>query len=194
MPNADIMTEKNENHEERFPDSLPDRPLECGECKKPIAICYTEIIGDTITRTSMCADCPELHRRLHRTPRHSAYNLDENAASLACGNCGTTLEALRVGVPLGCSVCYEVFGDILVGEMIASEKIPPRLAGAKKSIPLHIGRAPGETQAINPSLRLLALNEALTETLKKEDYEQAAWLRDQIKALTENPEKSDENI
>lgn len=183
------MTDTFENDEEY----LPDRPLECGECKKPIAVCYTEIIGKTITKTSMCADCPELHRRLHRTPNLSGHTIEENITGLACGNCGTTMESLRVGIPLGCSVCYEVFTDILVGEILAAEKIPPRLASSKKSIPMHIGRAPGETQAINPSLRLLALNEALTETLKKEDYEQAAWLRDQIKALTENPEATNEN-
>lgn len=186
------MTDKFE--EDENDEKLPERPLECSECKKPVSVCYTEIIGNVMTRTNMCADCPELHRRLHRTPtRHSHYPLEENTTGLACGNCGTTLEALRVGIPLGCSVCYEVFGDVLIGEMLAAEKVPPRLATAKKSIPYHIGRAPGESQAINPSLRLLALNEALTETLKKEDYEQAAWLRDQIKALTENPEKTDEN-
>ncbi|HEV8051051.1 MAG TPA: hypothetical protein VGP47_01045 [Parachlamydiaceae bacterium] len=181
------MTDKPEEEEEE--EKLPDRPLECSECKKPVSVTYTEIIGKSVTRTSMCADCPELHRRLHRTPSHLAF--EGNTAGLACGNCSTTLDSLRVGLPLGCSNCYEVFNDVLIGEMLAAEKIPPRLASAKKSIPIHIGRAPGESQAINPSLRLLALNEALSETLKKEDYEQAAWLRDQIKALTENPEKPD---
>jgi protein arginine kinase activator len=172
----------------------PDRPFECSECKKSIAVCYTQIIGNEVTRTSMCKDCPELHRRLHRAPqRYPAYPLEETISGLTCGNCGTTLESLRVGIPLGCSVCYEVFGDVLIGEMLAAEKIPARLATTKKAIPIHLGRAPGESQAINPSLRLLALNEALTETLKKEDYEQAAWLRDQIKALTENPENGDDN-
>lgn len=183
------MTDKSE--EDEF-EKLPDRPLECSECKKPVSVCYTEIIGNSITRTSMCADCPELHRRLHRTPAHAtAYPFDGITTGLACGNCGTTLDSLRVGLPLGCSSCYEVFGDVLISEMLAAEKIPPRLATAKKAIPIHIGRAPGESLTINPSLRLLALNEALSETLKKEDYEQAAWLRDQIKALTENPEKPD---
>jgi protein arginine kinase activator len=47
--------------------------------------------------------------------------------------------------------------------------------------------------AINPSSRLLALNEALKETLSREDYEQAAWLRDQIKALTESEAKDKKN-
>lgn len=187
------MADKSEENDEKS--KLPERPLECSECKKAIAVCYTQIIGNDITRISMCKDCPELHRRLHGAPpRSSTYSLEENVTDLACGNCGTTLESLRVGIPLGCSVCYEVFGDILLGEMLAAEKVPARLATTtKKSIPIHIGRAPGESQAINPSLRLLALNEALTETLKKEDYEQAAWLRDQIKALTENPETPDDS-
>lgn len=183
--------EENENNEKN--DKQPDRPLECSECKKPAIIFYTEIVGNTITRTCMCSDCPELNRRLHKTPAHTTTSQgDENATGLACGNCGTTLESLRVGNPLGCSVCYEVFDAILLAEIQASGKIPPRLTSAKKSIPIHIGRAPGKSQEMTPSLRLLALNEALNETLKKEDYEQAAWLRDQIKALTENPESSDE--
>jgi protein arginine kinase activator len=93
-------------------------------------------------------------------------------------------------------MCYEVFDDVLISEMLAARKIPPRIANAKKTVPVHIGRAPGEIKEISSSLRLLALNEALSDMLKKEDYEQAAWLRDQIKALTEkNPsskEKSNE--
>lgn len=115
----------------------------------------------------------------------------EGATGLACGNCGTTLESLRHGNPLGCSICYDVFSDVLVNELINSEKLPPKLF-SKKTAPLHLGRTPGETQEVNTSSRLLALNEALNETLKREDYEQAAWLRDQIRALTENQEKPDE--
>lgn len=179
------MAEKPEEYPE---EKIPDRPLECSECKKPISIRYTEIVGDSITRTSMCADCPEYQRRLNGVSAKSRIGdeAEETSMGLACGNCGITLEALRVGTPLGCSVCYEVFDDVLLGELLSSQKIPPRISTIKKSIPVHIGRAPGEIQEMNPALRLLALNEALNETLKREDYEQAAWLRDQIKALTEN--------
>lgn len=181
------MAEKKSEEENNHENKIPDRPLECSECKKSITVRYTEIIGNSITRISMCSDCPELHRRLYGAPTHYLPGNQEGITGLACGNCGTTLNALRVGTPLGCSICYEVFDDILLTEMLASEKIPSRITPIKKSILIHIGRAPGEIQEINPSLRLLALNEALNETLKKEDYEQAAWLRDQIKALTENP-------
>lgn len=166
---------------------FPERPLECGECKKPVAVRYTEIIGDSITHTSMCADCPELQRRLHGTsPRELVANQTGSAAGLACGTCGTTLEEVKRGHRLGCSECYNVFEDVLLMEMQAANRLPSRILPIKKGIPIHIGRSPGERLAINPSSRLLALNEALKETLSREDYEQAAWLRDQIKALTEN--------
>ncbi len=179
---------------EKKPDKhFPDRPLECGECKKPIAIRYTEIVGDSIIHTSMCADCPELQRRLHGTsPRELVAN-QTGAAGLECGNCGTRLEDVKRGHPLGCSECYTVFEDVLLIEMQATNRLPARLSLSKKNVPLHIGRSPGEKLAINPSSRLLALNEALKETLSREDYEQAAWLRDQIKALTESENLNDQS-
>lgn len=187
------MVEKSDNKNGEPEEKLPERPLECFECKKNIAVVYTEIIGEAITRTCMCADCPQLLRRLHGSPAHlPGTPVDDAAAGLSCGNCGTTLESLRVGIPVGCSECYEVFNDVLLAELIASGRIHERIATTKKTAPIHIGRAPGKTQEMNPTLRLLALNEALTETLKREDYEQAALLRDQIKALTDNPEKGDE--
>lgn len=179
--------------EDPFDEQIPERPIECTECKKNIAIWYTEIVGNTISQTSMCADCPVLQRKLHGQTSDKEIGYVSGETSLACGECGTTLEALRVGNPLGCSNCYDVFDDIILTELITVDKVPQRVASNKKTVPIHIGRAPGEIREISPSLRLLALNEALTETLKREDYEQAAWLRDQIKALTdENPEKTDD--
>lgn len=179
-----------ENPEDQ-PEKLPDRPLECGECKKPVAVHYTEVVGKTITHTTMCSDCPELQRRLQGVPsQQTADGKLPFEGGLACGNCGTTLEYIRVGGSVGCSECYAVFDDILINELLAADKVPARLATAKKSAPVHIGRSTGETQEMNSSLRLLALNEALDETLKREDYEQAAFLRDQIKELTEKSEES----
>jgi len=166
---------------------VPDRPLECSECKKPIAIHYTEIVSSTMTHTSMCADCPVVQRRLYgdRFAPTEGNQQSDGRAGLACGNCETTLEAVHMGSLLGCSVCYEIFEDALISELGAMEKIPPRMLTMRKSQPLHLGRTQGETQEISAAMRLLALNEALTETLQREDYEQAAWLRDQIKALTD---------
>lgn len=169
-------------------EEFPDKPIECTECKKTPAIIYTEIVGDQMTHTSMCADCPEYYRRLHGGSSALHLAISEGAA-LACGNCGTSLEAIRMGHPFGCPVCYEIFSESLFQELAHQEKLPARLAQYKKTMPVHIGRKPGEAKEVNLSVKLLALNEALSETLKAENYEQAALLRDQIRELTEkNPD------
>ncbi|MCB1119834.1 MAG: UvrB/UvrC motif-containing protein, partial [Chlamydiia bacterium] len=166
--------------------AFTDRPVECYECKKPIDTYYTEVVGTQVTRLGMCVDCPVKQERVHGTTYLTQSGIVVEAdAGLACGECGTVLNEVRRGHTLGCEVCYDVFGDVVIAEMEAAGTLPRAKEKRKKRTPLHIGRAPGETQEINPSLRLLVLNEALTETLKREDYEQAAWLRDQIKALTE---------
>lgn len=178
---------------EKKPEHFPDRPLECSECKKPIAVRYTEITKDSIVNTSMCSDCPELHRRLHGTGSAQNEGVPREAnAGLCCGNCGTALDEVKRGHSLGCMECYDVFGDLLLMEMQSSNRLPSRILPLKKSTPLYIGRSPGETLTISPSSRLLALNEALKDTLSREDYEQAAWLRDQIKALTDQQEHGQE--
>ena len=175
--------------EKREDEEHPDRPLECGECSRPIEVHYTEIVGNIITHTGMCSECPQLQKRLRGVSPEEIFETSiEGKMGLVCGECGTTLEAVKVSRTVGCSNCYEVFGDILLAEMITYSKLPPSLIKRKKSGPLHVGKSTGETQEVSPSLRLIALNEALDETLKREDYEQAAWLRDQIKALTEESE------
>lgn len=167
---------------------MPERPLDCTECKKPISVCYTEIVGDKITRTVMCADCPHLQRKLYGKIRQEGMEESKQTTALACGNCGTSLDAVRMGNLLGCIECYSVFGDALVEDLLKENRISRHLTSNKRTQPLHIGRTPGEVSEISPTLRLIALNEALDETLIKEDYEQAALLRDQISALKEKIE------
>ena len=168
-------------------DKVPERPIECSECRKKIAIKYTEIVGESITHVFMCEGCPEYNRRLHGEAHKISQGMGEG--TLACGSCGTTLDAVRMGNLLGCSVCYDVFAETIFSELIQAKKMPARITQFKKSVPLHLGRAPGETKEVSPAMKLLALNEALSDTLKAENYEQAAFLRDQIRELTEkNPE------
>lgn len=171
---------------------MPERPFDCSECRRPISVCYTEIVGDKMTRVVMCAECPHLERRLYGSVRKEIMEgSSENEAHLVCAGCNTTLEEVRTGHPLGCAACYDVFADVLVDELIKTGAISHHLTVNKKTSALHTGRAPGEVTEISPTLRLIALNEALDETLIREEYEQAALLRDQIKVLKEKS-KQDE--
>jgi protein arginine kinase activator len=177
---------------------VADRPVECSHCKKAIKVTYKEIVDTSIVCTEMCADCPILQQRLHgqNLEPQSREGLTETEAGLCCGNCRTTLESVQMGNPLGCSECYAVFSDVLISELISADRIPIRIKkdiSAKKTQPLHIGKSPNVSITIPSSSRLTALNEALNEALKKENYEQAAWIRDQIKALMEKGSNDGKN-
>ena len=168
---------------------MSERPLECSHCKKNIKVIYKEIAQNTITRTETCEDCPILQQKLHGTPP-IPQGKTEAEMGVCCGRCGTSLDSVKMGNPLGCVECYSVFGDLLVHELIAQNRIPEKLKqslAAKKNQPLHIGKTPEKTALLPISSKLTTLNEALNDALKKENYEQAAWLRDQIKALKEKP-------
>lgn len=167
----------------------PERPLECSECRRPVSVRYTEIVGKSCTYTSMCYHCPQLERRLKGTHIEEGLSATGKAITgIVCGDCGTTPDNFLISRTVGCSNCYEVFATLILEEIVKSNKISQNVTKRKLSIPLHIGRAPGEALQVSPTLRLIALNETLEETLKSEDYEQAAWLRDQIKAITEGKE------
>lgn len=169
---------------------MADRPVECaGHCKRPTKVVYKEIVGNTITVTEMCSECPIYEQKLHGQIKGPATEgIAEGEAGLCCSNCRTTLESVLTGNPLGCCECYPVFSDVLVSELISEDAVPSHIkksVSAKKTQALHIGKSPSHTQAPPASSQLTALNEALNDALKKENYEQAAWLRDQIKALLE---------
>lgn len=168
---------------------MADRPVECaGHCKRPIKVIYKEIVDDTITVTTMCSECPVYEHKLHgQIKALASEGLAEGEAGLCCGNCRTTLESVLTGNPLGCSECYAVFSDVLISALVSENAVPSHLKkniSTKKTQLLHLGKTP-HTLTAPTSSRLTAFNEALNEALKKENYEQAAWLRDQIKALIE---------
>ncbi|MFI5335107.1 MAG: UvrB/UvrC motif-containing protein [Chlamydiales bacterium] len=173
---------------------MPERPVECSHCKKPIKVIYKEIFDKTVVRTEMCSDCPVLEQKLHGDAQLARAGEERQGTGLSCGNCLTTLESVKTGNPLGCFECYTVFSDLLVSQLIESDSLPARMKKSlsiKRSQALHLGKSPEKTVTIAASSRILALNEALNEALKRENYEEAALLRDQIKALTEKPKQDD---
>lgn len=166
---------------------MADRPLDCSECKKSITVQYTEIVGDKMNRTVMCASCPHLEKRLYgKAAKAGEVSASSLEGSLVCGGCGTTLDSIRMGHHLGCAECYDVFSNVIIDELIKEHQISRHFTANHRTQPLHMGQTPGAVTEISPTMRLIALNEALDETLIREDYEQAALLRDQIEKLKEH--------
>ncbi len=169
---------------------MPERPIECSQCKRELCINYKEVLASGTSCYSMCADCPVLARKFAIAPSPEGAQVVEPAlpsrAPILCERCRTSLEGVERGEPLGCADCYQVFGEVILEGLRARDRIPTPRPGsaAEAGGSLHMGSAPG--QALVPtalSSELSTLNEALNEALQKENYEQAAWIRDRIKTL-----------
>ena len=39
---------------------MAEKPVECGECRRPNCVIYKEIVGDLVTCVEMCSECPVL--------------------------------------------------------------------------------------------------------------------------------------
>lgn len=167
---------------------MVDRPLECSHCKRAIEVSYKEITDENIVCFEMCGQCPVLAHKLYQS---TTVN-DSSGVGICCGNCHTTLEEVKRGGVLGCSECYTVFEDAIVAELRNGEK-SQGLKGiySKKGGGLHMGKTPNKSEGIALSNKIASLSEALNDALKKENYEQAAWLRDQIKFLINKPEEKE---
>lgn len=156
-----------------------ERPIECSSCSRKITTKYSEVAEKVITCYYMCGDCPRLEAFLvqEKEANHTP------ASGLVCGHCSTSSLDLKRGEPLGCLDCYQTFESFISQELEEfSTHEPPQIQ--------HVGHKPGELKEMSPSLKILALNEALAKTLNEENYEQAAWIRDQITELKKKADKS----
>lgn len=82
-----------------------------------------------------------------------------------CAACGTTIQDIANTSRIGCPDCYTTF----------KEELKPFIMNFHKAYQ-HIGKSPKKIDTKD-------LKKALEEAIKKEDYELAAKLRDEIKKL-----------
>lgn len=107
--------------------------------------------------------------------------VDESYLPLACEHCGRTYEEFQKTGMVGCSRCYEAFHEPI-------ELLLTRVNGHAQ----HVGRVPGgKGSALSNKLAIDRLKQQLVKAIASEEYEQAASLRDQIRALTAAIEKTE---
>ena len=95
-----------------------------------------------------------------------------HGAGRVCSCGATEAEIRRTGRP-GCAQCYQTFQDLFL-PMIR------RIHGGVQ----HVGAAP-KGAPVSPEARLDRLNAEMSQAIAKQDFERAAQLRDEIKALGE---------
>lgn len=98
---------------------------------------------------------------------------------VVCDKCGMSYEEFQKTGKLGCSNCYELYGENL-------NPLLKRLHGNVK----HHGKLPVKvSQIIKASKEIDELKKLLSSAIANEDYEKAAELRDRIRGLESNSSK-----
>ena len=97
----------------------------------------------------------------------------EKGSAGKCPHCGLTYADFRKSGRLGCAQCYYTFKDSL-------SSLLKRVHGSSE----HVGKVPalaGKEVAVSRTLK--ELREKLHRSIQKEEFEEAAKLRDRIREL-----------
>lgn len=162
----------------------------CSHCnKKEANFHYKQVNNGNYTELHLCSDCarelgylstsdqsftPGLEDMLNEFLGLTKQNHQLNKG-ISCASCGTTLAEFKKTGFAGCEKCYDVFHKDV--ESVLS-RIQPSTT--------HKGKIAGpKGEEIQRKNELKELKEKLREAVMEERYEDAAKLRDTIKALEE---------
>ncbi len=157
----------------------------CELCKQTQATVHlTEIINDQMTELHLCEACANqkgaqveshfgLADLLSGLADFSKTAEPEEVTTRACPNCGMTYDDFRKVGRLGCGVCYTTFKRSL-GSLLK------RIHGS----PVHLGKTPLRlVKTPKAKSELAELKKKLERAIDKEEFEDAANLRDQIRRM-----------
>jgi len=162
----------------------------CQRCKKQDATIHlTEIIpeSDEKREKHLCESCAQAEGVSINPPPMPINELLSNfvtnkagiqkLAELQCENCGISFVEFRHQGLLGCPEDYDVFGKTL--QVLISR--------AHEGATHHVGKRPGQKDRDDTKHRkqqqIVRLQRSLDAAVKREDYESAAKMRDQLKTL-----------
>lgn len=164
----------------------------CDDCgKKPATLHVTKIINDQKFEKHLCEECAAQDHQLNiglmqnfSIPQFlsNLLNYDQvmqkslsmqTKQNEVCPECGLSYAQFVQQGKMGCSICYETFKNHIDGLL-------KRIHGAS----IHAGKVPKRTGGKFRLQRdLLKMRQQLAEHVSKEEFEAAAKVRDEIKAL-----------
>jgi len=182
----------------------------CQICKaNPATIHIQEIVNGETNTLHICPECAKkrnlaegnaanshFHEMLERLTQAIANSAElklsdlfeqkkpqeEETQDIQCSACGTSFQAYRKNGKVGCTACYEQFGQRLIGDFALNQH------GS-----VHCGKTPPETveqwhdpavsERIGLRRELERLRKGLDESVRREEFEQAAEIRDRIAGI-----------
>lgn len=151
----------------------------CTNCKKENAVFfYQQNIGGKKSSVALCAECSKKFTSPMKSfdffePYTTVKTTNTTDSSKVCNLCGLRFENIRAMGKVGCPECYNTFKEELGG-------IIQRIHGNA----VHRGSSPENSgYEISTASEEELLKEELNKAISAENYEEAARLRDAIKAL-----------
>ncbi len=181
----------------------------CEICKKnPATIHIQEIINKQKKSINICQECAakksnadgaldgmNLAKFIYNIASQAVEGNQDNSETqeipdapsldlkMKCPHCGWTSDNFAKNGRLGCEDCYHTYGELL----------SPALKNMHKGI-IHVGKKPGgsenaERDGFSAISRIAELQKDLEDCVRKEEFEKAAFLRDEIINLKKSIEK-----
>lgn len=172
--------------------------MKCDKCDKEAVVHEIVPSGGKLVEKHLCvehageAGIETSHQQI---PVHELFKIAlapvgaPSRQILACRNCGMSYSEFQKAGLLGCRDCYRAF----------EARLGPLLERAHEGAVHHVGKVPQralsshreESQGDHPTPlpapdRARLLRARLEQAVRKEDYEQAAKLRDELSELSSN--------
>ena len=157
----------------------------CDLCGKNQATVHlTEIIDDQMSELHLCEECA--HKKSMQMEQQfglsdllaglAEFGKPEEtveAASIKCSNCGLSYQDFKKVGRLGCGECYSSFKKYLM-------PLLKKIHGSTQ----HLGKSPYKVVTRpKKKVELTELRLSLQRAIEKEEFEEAARLRDKIREL-----------
>jgi len=153
----------------------------CQNCKERQAtVRFTKVINGVKTDMHLCEKCAPLMK--HEFPAIKSFDITVSDiinsffggssvfSTTTCDSCGASFDDFSKTGKFGCPECYNAFSSQLASPL-------KRIHGNDR----HIGKIP--KRAGDGVSKITQLKNRLAEAIAKEDFENAATIRDEIRRL-----------
>jgi protein arginine kinase activator len=169
----------------------------CDICRKNEATVHlTEVINGDVSELHMCESCA----REKSASMHQNFGMADFLSGLAdipldmvskkshinikCPACGMTYDNFKKMGRFGCAKCYDAFKRALYPLFKKIHGTSYHIGAVlQKQASIRSQKSANKPAAISAKDRLSDLKAMLLDAIKKEEFEQAAVLRDKIKAI-----------
>ena len=151
----------------------------CEECgKRPAEVLMTAVVNGQSTTRNLCRECLKKYKtgdlQAVLAAVLSAMADKSQTPDITCPRCGETYAEFQKSGMLGCAECYQAFRRELT-------PLITRVQGRAQ----HAGRRPAASEKEQALLaRREDLRSRMEAAVAEENFEEAARLRDQLRALT----------